>query len=73
MLVDHLEPMLNAVLGYGDLLNFFSKLLQDATQIETIHSKNKEIQIALKTMFRIAKYPFRVRGGHEDNTDNTVK
>ena len=39
VLVDHLEPMLNAVLGYGDLLNFFSKLLQDATQIETTQQK----------------------------------
>ena len=29
------------------------------TQIQAVHSKNKEIQIALSTMFRIAYYPFR--------------
>ena len=72
VLVDHLEPMLNAVLGYGDLLNFFQNstnlyqvykpkkidkvsymrslhnlVEEHATQIQAVHSKNKEIQIAL--------------------------
>ena len=43
-----------------------------ATQIQAVHSKNKEIQIALSTMFRIAYYPFR-GGGYAENTTQLNK
>ena len=45
------------------MMSLHNHVEKHATQIQAVHRKNKEIQIALSTMFRIAYYPFRGGGG----------